>query len=53
VAVSLYSSPTPADLDAHERAGIGHIKVDPWDGGHRAPLEVKLDGMRHFAEHHI
>ena len=53
VAVSLYSSPTTADLDAHKRAGIEHVKVDPWDGGHRAPLAVKLDGMRHFAEHHI
>jgi alkanesulfonate monooxygenase SsuD/methylene tetrahydromethanopterin reductase-like flavin-dependent oxidoreductase (luciferase family) len=53
VAVSLYSSPTAPDLDAHRRAGVEHIKVDPWDGGHRAPLETKLDGMRRFAGRHL
>jgi probable F420-dependent oxidoreductase len=53
VAVSLYSSPTASDLDAHRRAGVEHIKVDPWDGGHRSPLERKLDGMRAFADRHL
>ena len=53
IAVSLYSSPTVADLSAHQRAGIEHLKVDPWDGGHRAPLQTKLEGMRRFAEHNV
>ena len=53
IAVSLYSSPTAAELSAHQRAGIEHLKVDPWEGGHRAPLQTKLDGMRRFAEHHL
>jgi probable F420-dependent oxidoreductase len=53
VVVSLYSSPTADDLDAHRRAGVEHIKVDPWAGGHRAPLESKLDGMRRFADRHF
>jgi probable F420-dependent oxidoreductase len=53
VAVSMYSSPTASDLDAHRRAGVEHIKVDPWDGGHRAPLDTKLDGMRRFAGRHL
>jgi probable F420-dependent oxidoreductase len=53
IAVSMYSPPTPAALDAHHRAGIEHVKVDPWEGGHRAPLETKLDGMRRFAERHL
>lgn len=53
IAVSLYSSPTAAALSAHQRAGIEHLKVDPWDGGHRAALQTKLDGMRRFAEHHL
>jgi probable F420-dependent oxidoreductase len=53
IAVSLYSSPTAADLEAHQRAGVEHLKVDPWHGGHRAPLQAKIDGMRRFAEHHL
>ena len=53
IAVSLYSSPTIADLDAHRRAGVEHVKVDPWEGGHRSPLEAKLEGMRRFAERHL
>jgi probable F420-dependent oxidoreductase len=53
IAVSLYSSPTAADLDAHRRAGVEHVKVDPWEGGHRSPLETKLEGMRRFAQRHI
>jgi probable F420-dependent oxidoreductase len=53
VAVSLYSSPNAAILGAHRRAGVEHIKVDPWDGGHRAPLEAKLEGMRRFADRHL
>ncbi len=53
VVVSLYASPTAGDLDAHRRAGVEHIKVDPWEGGHRAPLETKLDGMRRFADRHL
>lgn len=53
IAVSLYSSPTMPDLDAHRRAGVEHLKVDPWEGGHRAPLETKLEGMRRFAERHF
>lgn len=53
IAVSLYASPTAAALAAHRRAGVGHLKVDPWDGGHRAPLQAKIDGMQRFAEHHL
>jgi probable F420-dependent oxidoreductase len=53
IAVSLYSSPTPAELDAHRHAGVEHLKVDPWEGGHRSPLETKLEGMRRFAERHL
>jgi probable F420-dependent oxidoreductase len=53
VAVSLYSPPTVAVLDAHRRAGVEHVKVDPWDAGHRAPLQAKLEGMRRFAERHL
>jgi probable F420-dependent oxidoreductase len=53
IAVSIHSSPTAAELAAHRRAGLEHVKVDPWDGGHRAPLQTKLDGMRRFAEHHL
>jgi probable F420-dependent oxidoreductase len=53
IAVSLYSPPTAAGLSAHRRAGIEHLKVDPWDGGHRAPLQTKIDGMRRFAEQHL
>ena len=53
IAVSLHSPPTAAELAAHRRAGVEHLKVDPWDGGHRAPLPTKIDGMRRFAEHHL
>jgi probable F420-dependent oxidoreductase len=53
IAVSHYSSPTAAELAAHRRAGVEHLKVDPWDGGHRAPLQMKLDGMRRFAEDNL
>jgi probable F420-dependent oxidoreductase len=53
VAVSMYSPPTPAVLDDHQRAGVEHVKVDPWEGGHRAPLETKLEGLRRFAERHL
>jgi probable F420-dependent oxidoreductase len=53
IAVSMYSEPTASDLDAHRRAGVEHIKVDPWAGGHRAPLQTKLDGMRAFADRYL
>lgn len=51
-AVSAYRDLNADDLDAHRAAGVAHIKVDPWPGGHRAPLDAKLDGIRRFAAHH-
>jgi probable F420-dependent oxidoreductase len=58
VAVSARRAPSPAELTDLERAGVGHLKVQPWAAGAAAgtasaDLDDKLRALDSFAASHL